>query len=187
MKISPLAIGTKETAQAPRVSPSESPESALSKQNSAAVVVELGEEQSNSVTYDRFGALSSDETKESPTPSGELSEEEKEEVKELQERDQEVRRHEQAHKNALGPYAVGGISFQFTTGPDNKQYAVGGYIRVDTSPEATPEETERKMRTIRHAALAPQDPSSVDQQVAAQVGQEALKAQSEKRSETTQL
>lgn len=100
-----------------------------------------------------------------------LSEDEKREVAELKARDREVRAHEQAHLSALGGHRQGGASFQFQTGPDGKQYAVGGEVPVDVSPGATPSETIQKAQTIRRAALAPSEPSSADRAVAAKTSQ----------------
>lgn len=111
---------------------------------------------------------------EEPDEAG-LTPGEREVVRELQARDREVRAHEQAHKNTLGPYATGGPFYTYQTGPDQRQYAIGGEVRVDTSPEADPEETLRKADTIRRAALAPAEPSSADRAVAAQAN--ALKSQ----------
>lgn len=98
----------------------------------------------------------------------ELSESEKEQVKKLKERDLEVRAHEMAHLAAAGSLARGGPTYVYQTGPDGKSYAVGGSVKIDTSPGRTPEETARKAAQIRAAALAPSEPSSADLQVAAQ-------------------
>ena len=57
-----------------------------------------------------------------------LSPKEKKEVEKLQERDQKVRRHEQAHLSAAGGLATGGANYKFKTGPDGRQYAVGGEV-----------------------------------------------------------
>ncbi len=108
-----------------------------------------------------------------------VEEQEEKEVEKLKERDAEVKAHEQAHKNALGQYAAGGISYSYTTGPDGRRYAVGGEVPVDMSSEKTPEETIKKMQTIRRAAMAPKEPSSADRSVAAQAGQIAAQAQAE--------
>ncbi len=105
--------------------------------------------------------------------------EEKKVVRDLQIRDREVRSHEQAHAAALGPYKKGGPSYQFERGPDGKQYAVGGSVPVDLSPEKTPEETRRKAQTIRRAALAPKDPSGADFLVAAKAAQMEATASAE--------
>jgi len=99
----------------------------------------------------------------------ELTEEERKVVEELRNRDREVRAHEHAHKAAAGPYATGGPTYTYQTGPDGKRYAIGGEVQIDTSEVPNdPEATIRKAQTIRRAALAPAEPSSQDQRVAAQ-------------------
>ena len=55
-----------------------------------------------------------------------LSQQELVELRKLESIDNRVRAHEQAHLAAAGGIAKGGASFQTTTGPDGKQYAVGG-------------------------------------------------------------
>ena len=62
-----------------------------------------------------------------------LTEEEEKTVRELKQRDIEVRAHEQAHKSVGGPYA-GAVSFETVTGPDGREYAVGGEVRIDAAP-----------------------------------------------------
>ena len=109
----------------------------------------------------------------------ELSDEEKQQVAELRRRDQEVRRHEQAHASTGGQYA-GQPSFEFVRGPDGKQYAVGGEVQIDVSPIADdPEATLRKMQVVKAAALAPAQPSAQDQAIAAQAEAQRLEAQAE--------
>jgi hypothetical protein len=82
--------------------------------------------------------------------------------------DQHVRAHEQAHLAAAGPYARGGASYTYQTGPDGKQYAVGGEVAIDASPiPGDPQATIEKERTVQAAANAPVDPSTQDRQVAA--------------------
>jgi hypothetical protein len=85
----------------------------------------------------------------------------------LEQRDAEVRRHEQAHIAAGGQYVRGGAHFTYERGPDGRMYAVGGEVSIDVSPESTPEETIQKAEAIRRAALAPGDPSAQDRAVAA--------------------
>ncbi|MDQ8186072.1 putative metalloprotease CJM1_0395 family protein [Pelagicoccus sp. SDUM812002] len=92
---------------------------------------------------------------------------EKEQVEKLKQRDSEVRAHEQAHMAAAGSLALGGPNYVFQTGPDGRQYAIGGDVKIDTSPGRTPEETAQKAQQIRAAALAPADPSGQDLKVAA--------------------
>ncbi len=95
-----------------------------------------------------------------------LSEEEQREVQELKNRDREVRAHEQAHLATAGAYATGGPTYEYNRGPDNRQYAVGGEVQIDTSPEEDPEATIRKAQIVRRAAQAPAEPSSQDRSVA---------------------
>jgi len=97
----------------------------------------------------------------------------------LKARDQQVRRHEQAHLAAAGGLAVSAASFTYQKGPDGVSYAIGGEVSIDTSPGRTPEESISRARTIRAAALAPADPSGQDQAVAAQASQMAQEAQLE--------
>ncbi len=116
----------------------------------------------------------------------ELTDEERRQVEELQKRDTEVRQHEQAHKAAAGRFASGAPSFDFKTGPDGKQYAVGGEVQIDTSPiEGDPEATVRKMEQIQTAALAPSEPSGQDRTVAAQAAQARSEAEAELASQRT--
>ncbi len=98
-----------------------------------------------------------------------LTDEEQQQVKELKQRDAEVRRHESAHMAAAGSNAAGGPTFEYTTGPDGKRYAVGGEVQIDTSAvDGDPQATIQKMQQIRRAALAPASPSGQDRAVAAQ-------------------
>lgn len=106
----------------------------------------------------------------------ELTPDEQQQVQQLKQRDAEVRRHEQAHVSAAGGYARGGANFTYTTGPDGKRYATGGEVSIDTSPERTPQATIAKMETIKHAALAPAQPSSQDRAVYAQAARAETKA-----------
>lgn len=109
----------------------------------------------------------------------ELTQQEQQQVTELQQRDREVRNHEQAHIAAAGQYAQGGAQYEYTTGPDGKRYATSGEVSISVSPENTPEKTIQKMRIVRKAALAPAEPSAQDRRVAAQASQEETRAQRE--------
>ena len=127
-------------------------------------------------------------------PLDKLSPEEQRIVNDLKKRDAEVKAHEQAHIAAGGPYVRGAANYEYERGPDNRNYAVGGEVSIDTSPENTPEATIRKMQIVRRAALAPADPSGQDRSVAAQASQIEAQArqelqkekQEEKKSEETQ-
>lgn len=111
----------------------------------------------------------------------------------LRQRDQEVRLHEQAHLLVAGPYAKGGPSYTYQTGPDGHRYAIGGEVPIDlSSVPGNPQATLQKALTIRRAALAPTAPSQTDQAVAAQATalaaqgqQELLQAQSTGRLTTS--
>lgn len=97
-------------------------------------------------------------------------------VTELKARDREVRDHEQAHKRVGGAYASS-PTYDYQTGPDGKQYAVGGQVKIDASPVPDdPEATIAKMEIVKAAALAPAEPSSADRQVAAQADATRMQA-----------
>jgi hypothetical protein len=105
-------------------------------------------------------------------------------VAQLKSRDREVKAHEQAHLSAAGPYATGGIKYDYQTGPDGQKYAVGGSVGIDTSPvSGDPEATIQKMRVVQAAAMAPAQPSSQDFKVAAQASQISMQASTELQAE----
>jgi len=115
---------------------------------------------------------------------GKLSKSEQRVVEKLKDRDREVRAHEQAHLAAAGPYATGGPSFEYQTGPDGQRYAVGGEVGIDTSPiPGDPEATIRKAQVVRAAALAPANPSAQDRAVAAAAAKMEVQAQQELRQQ----
>ena len=112
-----------------------------------------------------------------PSASDELTVEEQDQQRELEKRDREVRRHEQAHAAAAGSHTRGGPSFEFEIGPDAKRYAVAGEVQIDTSPVRNdPQATVTKMQQVRRAALAPANPSAQDRAVAASAASEERKA-----------
>lgn len=107
-----------------------------------------------------------DSSKGKTSENKELSKEEQEEVRKLKLRDTEVQTHEQAHLAAAGPYARGGIHYDYQTGPDGGRYRVGGHVNIDTGEEKDPQATIQKAQVIYRAALAPAEPSSQDRAVA---------------------
>jgi hypothetical protein len=112
-----------------------------------------------------------------------LTEDEKKKVQELQQRDREVRAHEQAHKAAGGALARS-PTFKTVRGPDGKSYAVSGEVKIDTSAlPNNPEATIRKLEQVKRAALAPSNPSSQDRQVAAEAEAKIQQARQEIREE----
>ena len=117
----------------------------------------------------------------------ELTDGQKRQLQQLKARDTEVRAHEQAHSRAGGQYASA-PSYQYTRGPDGRQYAVAGEVTTDASEiPGNPKPTITKMDIVIRAALAPAEPSSQDSKVAAQARAAKTKAQSQIRREDTGL
>jgi hypothetical protein len=116
-----------------------------------------------------------------------LSPEEQQQVQQLKQIDRKVRAHEQAHLAVGADLVRGGPTFSYTSGPDNKLYAVAGEVSIDTTPARTPEETIPKAQHIRATALAPADPSPQDRSVAAQAtrmeGEARIELAEQKREE----
>ncbi|MDP2809348.1 MAG: putative metalloprotease CJM1_0395 family protein [Rhodocyclaceae bacterium] len=108
-----------------------------------------------------------------------LSDAENRQVRELKQIDRTVREHEAAHLRAGNGVVTSGANFTYTYGPDGKQYAVGGEVSIDTSPEKEPEDNIDKGERIQVAALAPKDPSSQDYSVAAIGSQLEARGQSD--------
>lgn len=116
------------------------------------------------------------------------SKEEKQDEKtteKLEDRDREVKIHEQTHKSNGGPYA-GSIVYEYQTGPDGKRYAVGGHVDFNVAPESTPEETIRKADIIYRAALAPDEPSGADRNLAQKAIELKQEAQAQIQEEKAQ-
>jgi len=107
-------------------------------------------------------------------------------LQQLQQTDRAVRSHEQAHISASGGLAQGAAQFSYQRGSDGKLYAIGGEVRIDTSPGRTPEETISRARQIRAAAMAPADPSPQDRAVAAKAAAMELEARQQLAQQTIQ-
>lgn len=108
---------------------------------------------------------------------------ERDQIQKLAARDREVRAHEQAHAAVAGQYASS-PTYSFVRGPDGVSYAVGGEVKIDTSPiPGDPEATLRKAQQLRRAANAPAEPSSQDSRVAAQATQMEQQARAELREQ----
>jgi hypothetical protein len=83
-------------------------------------------------------------------------------------RDADVVNHETAHLVAAGGGVANGIPhYTYQTGPDGKNYAVGGEVKVDLTPDKDPRITISKMEHVIRAAMAPSDSSAQDQAVVA--------------------
>lgn len=123
---------------------------------------------------------SADPTAERGADGEPLDESEQEQLVELKQRDQEVRRHEEAHLAAAGQYASGGPTYEYQTGPDGRDYAIGGEVQIDSAPvKGDPEATIQKMQQVRAAALAPAEPSAQDRRIAAKAQAQLVEAQAE--------
>jgi hypothetical protein len=104
----------------------------------------------------------------------------------LEARNRDVVAHEAAHMAAGGAYIEGAASYTYQTGPDGKQYAIGGEVHIDMSPvPGNPRATITKMMAIRAAALSPSDPSGQDASVAAAASQIEAQARSQLNQEGT--
>ena len=113
-----------------------------------------------------------------------LSPEAQAQLRELKQRDAEVRAHEKAHMAAAGQYVTGGPSYEYQQGPDGRQYAIGGHVSIDASSRPDdPEASAAKARQVRRAALAPGEPSGQDRAVAAKAAAEEARAAREKQEE----
>ncbi|MEM8488967.1 MAG: putative metalloprotease CJM1_0395 family protein [Bacteroidota bacterium] len=124
-----------------------------------------------------FGKQPKDPTQEVGPDGKAYTPEEEKEIEELEDRDAEVKRHEQAHFQAGGKYAST-PKYEYQTGPDGKRYAVGGSVDIDMSEVPDdPQATLEKARVIKRAALAPEDPSVQDRKVAREADQMAARAQ----------
>lgn len=110
--------------------------------------------------------------------ASQLTPEQQQEVARLKAIDRKVHAHEQAHM-AAGAGLAGGASYQYTRGPDGRQYAVAGEVTINVSPGQTPASTIERASQIRAAALAPADPSSQDRAVAAAAAVMASQARAE--------
>ena len=124
-------------------------------------------------------ARTGSDPKQSTATGTELTQQEREQVKDMQARDREVRTHEQAHATAGGQHA-GAPEYEIERGPDGRSYAVAGHVSISTSPVAgDPEATVAKMETVKRAALAPAEPSGADRSVAADAEGKRADARSE--------
>lgn len=126
------------------------------------------------------GPLSGGSPMDNPGRAAETDSAEYQALRALQQRDREVRAHEQAHLGAAGRFAVSGANLDFQRGPDGRLYAVGGDVQIDASPvPGDPQATLEKAEILRRAALAPSNPSSQDRRVAAQASRMAAAARTE--------
>ena len=134
------------------------------------------------------GASSIDENKQSESGQKDidssnrqnaLSSGERQEIMQLQQRDNEVRSHEAAHIAAGGSAISGSANFTYQKGPDGKLYAIGGEVPISISGGNTPEETIAIARQVQAGAMAPANPSPQDLKVAASAAMMEARARQE--------
>jgi hypothetical protein len=122
-----------------------------------------------------------EEAQQSDNPEN-LSSDEKRLLKELSDRDSEVKTHESAHQ-ALGGGLTGAASYTYQEGPDGKMYAIGGEVSISTPTSSNPEEAIRNAQTVAASALAAGDPSPQDFAVASSASIMEMKAKQQEAKE----
>lgn len=115
--------------------------------------------------------------------SGQPTAEEREAIARMRRRDQEVRRHEQAHMAAGAGVVQGGPQYEYQIGPDGKRYAVGGHVNIKAAGGGDPAARITHAEQVRKAALAPANPSAQDRAVAAKASRDAAKARREQQKQ----
>ena len=126
----------------------------------------------------RKTAKSESDKRDSEAKNDKAEDEKDAQIRELKQIQNEVIAHEAAHQAAAGEFG-GGVSYEYTQGPDGKSYIVGGEVPIRMKEGATPEETLRNMQKVQAAANAPADPSGQDMKVAAKAAAIAAKARGE--------
>jgi len=155
-------------------------------QNYVTAVDDQGQGKQREQGQQRSGDGQADHQQSSSDHADSQTQSEQKAIKALEQRDKEVRAHEQAHQVAGGRYAST-PDLTMEKGPDGEQYAIGGQVKIDISPESTPEATIRKMQQVQAAALAPIEPSSQDRAVAAKAARLANEARSELKQQSGNL
>ncbi|MFT5486411.1 MAG: hypothetical protein ACI9JL_002262 [Paracoccaceae bacterium] len=109
---------------------------------------------------------------------------EKQSVDQFRQRDAQVRQEEQAHAGTAGSMA-GPIIYRYATGPDGRQYAVGGSVSVRLSnPSGDPAKFEDAAAKLSAAANAAHNPSAADLSAARKGYQAAAAALAEQHRVT---
>lgn len=114
---------------------------------------------------------------------GELSDAERRMVEKLQARDRAVRARAEAQRTAAGQIYRGGPVYQYTTGPDGKQYAVDAEVQIESGAGRTPAETIERAELAARTALAGPAPTDADRRAAARAQVMAAEAQRAKALE----
>ncbi len=104
---------------------------------------------------------------------------EQERIRDLEERDKQVRQREEAHVRAAGLLAQGGPKYRYEIGPDGKRYAVEGHTEIKVKEGRTPEERLKNARQAERAAQEGGASTPQSARVLAEARQEADKAKQE--------
>lgn len=152
-------------------------------QDYVTAIDEQGQGKQKEQGQQRSGDSQADHQRSSSDQADSQTQSEQQAIKALEQRDKEVRAHEQAHQVTGGSYAST-PDLTMEKGPDGEQYAIGGQVKIDISPESRPEATIRKMEQVQAAALAPVEPSSQDRAVAAKAARLANEARSELKQQS---
>ena len=106
-------------------------------------------------------------------------------LEKLKERDAKVRNHEAEHIMAAGGQAHGLPTYTYQTGPDGRQYAIGGSVNISMLTTGDAKHDARQALTAYRAAMATGEPSSQDMQTAMKArahAAEALMSQQEQEA-----
>ncbi|MBD3166758.1 hypothetical protein GF324_09180 [bacterium] len=104
---------------------------------------------------------------------------EEERTRDLEERDEKVRRRAEAQKAAAGSLAGGSPVYQYEIGPDGRQYAVSGHVNIKVREGRTPEERLKNAEKAERAATAGGEITPKSAQIAAEARREARRAREE--------
>jgi hypothetical protein len=111
--------------------------------------------------------------------TGELSSEERLEVRKLKAEDRRVRAQLQAKLGTAGNLSEGAAQLHYVTGPDGRKYVVDGDISFDTRFEDDPARNLDKARRLQVTALAGSGVESADPALSALARRMALAAYAE--------
>lgn len=102
-------------------------------------------------------------------------------LKTLQDRDDEVRKHENDHLMEAGEFAISGPLLDMTEQASNgKSYVTSGKVQINIAEvSGDPLKTIQKMKKIERASKKPDEPSDQDLKVAAEAGVKRQKAEIE--------
>lgn len=93
---------------------------------------------------------------------GDLSQNERAELAQLQARDAAVRQEEKGHAAAAGQYGSA-PQYEYQVGPDGQAYAIGGHVDMHIAAKTgSKEDINQALTTLQNAALSPNAPSAAD-------------------------